>query len=648
MFRLFEDLFNSIKDLGLSGFTNYYLLFQLVIFLLMIGITGIFISRELLVMWKVRKSLEKLNKVSGEDASTLDKEINQTFLKISKSRYKEQWKRYYERVSEKSEDERLKVEPFFGYDILLHRMGYRQVMDIGAGVCVSIGVLGTFIGLSVGLTDLNVGNTDALRTGIDSLLAGMKVAFYTSVFGVVLSILWIALDRLFSSRIESQIDWHAERMDYLLSTDDEELFLNRLEKISKSQADHLKTLLTDALEKAMQPMVTTIQQSNSHVQDAFGKLNDQFGSLQDGISVQTKLLESQLELTKQSGADIANTLVEQVTGGTEKSLNDFSTLIKDTKSMQQQMMATVEQIVTNFTATEAKQQETTMQTERIFNQFEKISTELDQMKDSYKSTSDHMNQLGSTIQSIQQLSNDQLPIQQEVMNSNKMLAEKYEKVTEGFTQFSENIEKRYDEMLGQLIQFSSEMSKTYRDMTTKFSESLNKQVHSLTESDRLLASVKEVVATLTPIAPELKEVVGNIDLLKEQLHEMTVTQKELLPELVELKTGTTKTITESIHTAKVYIESMSSQIAQMENHWSTTKEQFAATREALDVSLKGFSENIDTGLTKTYDHFDKTLTDAVSEVSNLINHYREIQEDLVDGLEELGEAIARRSEVRQG
>ncbi len=648
MFRLFEEFFNSIKDLGLSGFTNYYLLFQLVLFLLMIGITGIFITRELLVMWKVKKELEKLNKVSGEDAATLDKEINQTFLKIGKSRYKEQWKRYYERVSEKSEDERLKVEPFFGYDILIHRMGYRQVMDIGAGVCVSIGVLGTFIGLSVGLTDLNVGNTDALRTGIDSLLAGMKVAFYTSVFGVVLSILWIALDRLFSSRIESQIDWHAERMDYLLSTDDEELFLNRLEKISKSQADHLKTLLTDALEKVMQPMVTTIQQSNSHVQDAFGKLNDQFGSLQDGISVQTKLLESQLELTKQSGADIANTLVEQVTGGTEKSLNDFSTLIKDTKSMQQQMMATVEQIVTNFTATEAKQQETTMQTERIFNQFEKISTELDQMKDSYKSTSDHMNQLGSTIQSIQQLSNDQLPIQQEVMNSNKMLAEKYEKVTEGFTQFSENIEKRYDEMLGQLIQFSSEMSKTYRDMTTKFSESLNKQVHSLTESDRLLASVKEVVATLTPIAPELKEVVGNIDLLKEQLHEMTVTQKELLPELVELKTGTTKTITESIHTAKVYIESMSSQIAQMENHWSTTKEQFAATREALDVSLKGFSENIDTGLTKTYDHFDKTLTDAVSEVSNLINHYREIQEDLVDGLEELGEAIARRSEVRQG
>ncbi|OLO25327.1 hypothetical protein BTR23_24895 [Alkalihalophilus pseudofirmus] len=645
MFSLFEEFFGSIKDIGLSGFTNMYLFFQLLLFVLMVGITAYFMVREMNVMKKVKKQIEPLNRLSNEEAAALDKQMNDIFSNIRKSRYKEQWSRYYERVSEKSEDERIKVEPFFGFDILLHRMGYRSFMDVGAGICVSIGVLGTFIGLSTGLTDLNTGNTDELRTGIDGLLAGMKVAFYTSVFGVVLSILWIAFDRIFSSRMEAHIDWHTERMDYLLSTDDEELFLNRLEKISKSQADHLKTLLTDALEKAMQPVVSTIQQSNGHVKDAFGELNHQFGHLQDGISTQTKLLESQLELTKQSGSDIANQLVEQVTGGTEKSINEFSSLIQDTKSMQEQMMTTIEHMVTNFSATEERQQETAKQTEKMFAHFEKVGSELDEMRESYQATSNHMNQLGSTIQTIQQLSQDQLPIQQEVMNSNKMLAEKYEKISDGFNQFNEKVEKRHEDMLNQLVQFSTEMASTYREMTAKFSESLDKQVHSLHESDRLLESVKEVVRTLTPIAPSLTEVVGSIDHLKEQLHHMTSTQKELLPELVELKSGTTKTITDALETTRMYMGNMNEQIGQMERHWSTTKEQFAATRESLDISLKGFSENIDTGLTKTYEHFDKTLTDAVSEVSNLINHYREVQEDLVDGLEELGDILANKSEV---
>ncbi len=117
----------------------------------------------------------------------------------------------------------------------MHHLGYRSILDSGAGTSVSLGVLGTFIGLSVGLADLNVGDTDALRTGIDGLLSGMKVAFYTSVFGVLLSLLWTFYDKGISSRLESHIDWHAEKLDFLLNTDDEELFLNRLEKISRTR-----------------------------------------------------------------------------------------------------------------------------------------------------------------------------------------------------------------------------------------------------------------------------------------------------------------------------------------------------------------------------------------------------------------------------
>lgn len=216
-------------------------------------------------------------------AVELVRRINELISHEKKSKYTQQWQRYYERVSQKEEDEQIRTEPFFAPEVLLYHMGYRPWMDAGAGIHVSIGVLGTFIGLSAGLSRLNVMDPEALRVGIEGLVSGMKIAFYTSVLGVFLSIVWILIDRMISKWLESHIDWHAERLDYLLNIDDEELFLNRLEKVSRSQADHLKTLLTDALDQAMRPVV--------HV------------------------LEAQLEQQKQNSQSMTEQLVAQVAGG---------------------------------------------------------------------------------------------------------------------------------------------------------------------------------------------------------------------------------------------------------------------------------------------------------------------------------------------
>lgn len=234
-------------------------------------------------------------------AVELVRRINELISHEKKSKYTQQWQRYYERVSQKEEDEQIRTEPFFAPEVLLYHMGYRPWMDAGAGIHVSIGVLGTFIGLSAGLSRLNVMDPEALRVGIEGLVSGMKIAFYTSVLGVFLSIVWILIDRMISKWLESHIDWHAERLDYLLNIDDEELFLNRLEKVSRSQADHLKTLLTDALDQAMRPVV--------HV------------------------LEAQLEQQKQNSQSMTEQLVAQVAGGTQQTVAQYVQVMQQTSQI---------------------------------------------------------------------------------------------------------------------------------------------------------------------------------------------------------------------------------------------------------------------------------------------------------------------------
>ncbi|PWW32305.1 hypothetical protein DFO73_101569 [Cytobacillus oceanisediminis] len=645
LFSMFEKLFAFANEAGVNNFTSGFLLIQLALFAFLLIFQWYRINNEISLMKRLRTTLEEMEKTSNTSTLEIDRSINDFFQSIKKSKYKNLWERYYNRVSGKKEDERIKVEPFFGFDVMHYHMGYRPLMDIGGGINVSIGVLGTFLGLSMGLAELHIGDTETLRTGIGRLLNGMKVAFYTSVLGVLLSLFWIAADRMISSKLDKHIDWHSERLDYLLSTDDEELFLNRLEKISRNQADHLKTLLTDALERAMHPVVSTILESNGQVSNAFNQLNDQFSKLQVGMENQSKLLENQLELTKNNSNDISERLIESITGGTQESIAGFSNMIKDSQSLQTQMVETVNRVVENFATTQSSQSATLEKTERLIEKFEVMTSEMDNMRSSYSEASSFMVGLSDSFKNIQQLTQEQIPVQQEVMKSNQALAEKYDGLTDRFKEFNQTIERKYEDLLNDVLTASKSLTGSFQNMTSKFADTMKVQSNMLKESDVLLSSVKEVVEYITPIAPELKDVVGNIDGLKEQLIRMHQLQSDLLPELVAMKEQTNEVVQEALQTTKSYMGDITEQLEVMKSSWTTTRSQFEQTRETLNTSVKDFAENIDNGLTKTYQNFDETLTNAVKQVSQLVYQFSDLQKDFVETLDDLTEELLK---MKQG
>ncbi|WP_416862180.1 MotA/TolQ/ExbB proton channel family protein, partial [Helicobacter ganmani] len=59
-------------------------------------------------------------------------------------------------------------------------------------IIMSAGVLGTFVGIFVGLQDFDVSNVE---NSVPSLLAGLKTAFYTSILGMALAILLSILQK---------------------------------------------------------------------------------------------------------------------------------------------------------------------------------------------------------------------------------------------------------------------------------------------------------------------------------------------------------------------------------------------------------------------------------------------------------------------
>jgi Mg2+ and Co2+ transporter CorA len=53
-----------------------------------------------------------------------------------------------------------------------------------------LGILGTFTAIAISMPDFSIKNTEALDSEISLLLSGIGTAFYASIFGIFLSIIW--------------------------------------------------------------------------------------------------------------------------------------------------------------------------------------------------------------------------------------------------------------------------------------------------------------------------------------------------------------------------------------------------------------------------------------------------------------------------
>lgn len=81
------------------------------------------------------------------------------------------------------------IEEYINED-LIDRIGKNHYNANMPGTLTGLGILGTFLGLSMGLATFNGNNVLAISDSMGPLFEGMKVAFHTSVYGIFLSLVF--------------------------------------------------------------------------------------------------------------------------------------------------------------------------------------------------------------------------------------------------------------------------------------------------------------------------------------------------------------------------------------------------------------------------------------------------------------------------
>ncbi|WP_419712938.1 anti-phage ZorAB system protein ZorA [Pseudomonas sp. NFX224] len=247
----------------------------------------------------------------------------------------------------------LDAEHFFNARTLAPGLSGSRFFGSLPGLLVGLGVLATFVGLTIGLSKLKLdssGGVDQLRAGISVMIQGAAVAFMASVWGVgfslVLNLIEKIAERWALGRIhdlQHQIDAlypliPAEQSlvhiaDYSRESKEalqelHERIGDRLQESLVGMSEAMQTALTDALNNIMAPAIQTLVSTTS--QQSTQVLEQLVSNFTQGL---TSAGREQGNLMQQAAADV-NTAVGSMT----QQLNQLFQSLSDQQGRQQEVV----------------------------------------------------------------------------------------------------------------------------------------------------------------------------------------------------------------------------------------------------------------------------------------------------------------------
>ena len=269
---------------------------------------------------------------------------------------------------------------FFTEDRLLTDALNLRFWNSVPSLLVGIGILGTFVGLVLGLWDFNVQEDGTIQTKtIQTLLEGMRTAFISSVVGMFLSLIFLGVERRVIYRLNESIRKLRDGLDSkFIPLPNELTQLQQLEqdRVIAKQQKQMVDILTETLGKLsgvisgqLQPTLNFLEktvaelrrqkaESSKEITDSISKgmggLREELKYLLDPLaetfnetSSSLKILPAQLEeQMKEVGKTVQslNTEFNQTIMKLSTNVNSASESIKDLLSQQKQQITEIHQL----------------------------------------------------------------------------------------------------------------------------------------------------------------------------------------------------------------------------------------------------------------------------------------------------------------
>ena len=250
-------------------------------------------------------------------------------------------------------------------DIDLHV--HKRILEMIPDIFTSLGILGTFIGLVWGLKNFEPSSYETMTNSVSSLVAGIKVAFLTSIYGIAFAIIYTSGMKSVFSDLHEKLQAFLEKFHiYVLPTAENEsrnlmVASQKLQvKAMKQMAEQLSAEMAQSFEKAINPTfqkmnesldvltesVTSCQQDvmqeilRSFLREMNGSFKLQFKDFNDALA---QLKKAQKENTDYT-TNLYHTMSDQLNSSYEKQSETMKDMVNELGNAQGRYISTASRI----------------------------------------------------------------------------------------------------------------------------------------------------------------------------------------------------------------------------------------------------------------------------------------------------------------
>ena len=250
-------------------------------------------------------------------------------------------------------------------DIDLHV--HKRILEMIPDIFTSLGILGTFIGLVWGLKNFEPSSYETMTNSVSSLVAGIKVAFLTSIYGIAFAIIYTSGMKSVFSDMNEKLQAFLEKFHiYVLPTAENEsrnlmVASQKLQvKAMKQMAEQLSAEMAQSFEKAINPTfqkmnesldvltesVTSCQQDvmqeilRFFLREMNGSFKLQFKDFNDALA---QLKKAQKENTDYT-TNLYHTMSDQLNSSYEKQSETMKDMVNELGNAQGRYISTASRI----------------------------------------------------------------------------------------------------------------------------------------------------------------------------------------------------------------------------------------------------------------------------------------------------------------
>lgn len=307
-----------------------------------------------------------------------------------------------------------------------------KMVQMTISIFILLGVLGTFIGLTISLGSINAGS-DQLVENVASVLSGIDVAFYTSIIGMSFSLMMTILARLFNT-------------EYMLT----DIMLMCESSLNADEERGLSRLITvsETINDSILKLQTTHEESLQGIVDAFSGFKDYTEGLQ------------------QSAEDL-----KAFNDGLAHNLTDFQTLFQDMKQVTDGFSKGTTALNDNFKTLFSHIKQSEQKNNRIVSAIERVDEHIESVSDEQLKHLDTFTGVVEDIKTFSQtLLDDQATIQQTLeknTDENRAIAQTMGTHNETFkTIFGQDLSAELKSIGIYLKELTGEFDKVGRSITT--------------------------------------------------------------------------------------------------------------------------------------------------------------------------------------